>query len=256
MPIRFSGSARPRKLKSPDPINMPSVRENIITRVKEEVDFYKANGTLPSVYDGPYIAQTANLIVNNKFAWPADPDPASTTNDTADNWTNTSGLYRVHTYTGADNTRHSITNGETLYYARGSSTAYAYIDQYIDLAAIGANTALIDEGVVTMTFACFFGRDYADSDAARMRVFVLDASDTELASYSLGYLSVAQWSLRESLDQVIPATARKIRVLLEFDRNAGTGSNGNILAPYVELNVINNGTNISAFETHGYSLLS
>ena len=49
MPIRFSGSARPRKLKSPDPINMPSVRENIITRVKEEVDYFKANGELPSV---------------------------------------------------------------------------------------------------------------------------------------------------------------------------------------------------------------
>lgn len=49
MPIRFSGSARPKKLKSPDPINMPSVRENIVPRIKAEVAYYKDNGSLPSV---------------------------------------------------------------------------------------------------------------------------------------------------------------------------------------------------------------
>ena len=53
MPIRFSGSARPRKLKSPDPINMPSVRENIVPRIKAEVAYYKEYGELPPVMRVP-----------------------------------------------------------------------------------------------------------------------------------------------------------------------------------------------------------
>ena len=64
MPIRFSGSARPRKLKSPDPINMPSVRENIITRQKAEVDYYKANGEMPTNYPAfVYGITSANTLI-------------------------------------------------------------------------------------------------------------------------------------------------------------------------------------------------
>ena len=64
MPIRFSGSARPRKLKSPDPINMPSVRENIVPRIKAEVAYFKENGSLPSV-TGPWSSATTYFALSS-----------------------------------------------------------------------------------------------------------------------------------------------------------------------------------------------
>ena len=49
MPIRFRGPVRPRKLKSPDPINIPTVRDNKASRVRSDVEYFKANGEMPSV---------------------------------------------------------------------------------------------------------------------------------------------------------------------------------------------------------------
>lgn len=49
MPIRFRGQVRPRKLKSPDPINIPTVRDNKASRVRSDVEYFKANGELPRV---------------------------------------------------------------------------------------------------------------------------------------------------------------------------------------------------------------
>tara|TARA_Y100001936_G_scaffold7406_1_gene6598 strand:+ start:117046 stop:117837 length:792 start_codon:yes stop_codon:yes gene_type:complete len=55
MPIRFKGPVRPRKLKSPDPIKMPVVRNDKVPRIKSEVLYYKEHGSLPTepavVYD-------------------------------------------------------------------------------------------------------------------------------------------------------------------------------------------------------------
>lgn len=255
MPIKFSGPVKPQKLKSPDPINMPVVRDNKAPRIKQDVEYFKANGELPSVYDDTYIAQTGNLITNNKFDWAADTDPSSTTNSVADGWVNADSLYRIHTYTGPDRERFGLVNGETLRYARGSDTGYAYTEQIIDLVSLGVNTALVDTGAVSLTMAALFGRDYTDSDASRYRVFMTDQADTRLDSYIIGYINTSQWAVRELTDQPLPVGTRKIRVLLEFDRNAGSGSNGNILAPYLGLNVVNNGANISAYEANGSVLL-
>ncbi len=52
MPIRFRGPVRPHKLKSPDPINMPVVRNDKVPRIKSEVLYYKENGSLPTEPDG------------------------------------------------------------------------------------------------------------------------------------------------------------------------------------------------------------
>ncbi len=52
MPIRFRGPVRPRKLKSPDPINMPVVRNDKVPRIKSDVLYYKENGSLPTEPDG------------------------------------------------------------------------------------------------------------------------------------------------------------------------------------------------------------
>ena len=49
MPIRFKGPVRPRKLISPDPINIPVVRDNKASRVRQDVEYFKANGEMPSV---------------------------------------------------------------------------------------------------------------------------------------------------------------------------------------------------------------
>ena len=51
MPIKFTGPVKPRKLKSPDPINMPLVRDNRSTRVKADVQYYKEHGEMPRVSD-------------------------------------------------------------------------------------------------------------------------------------------------------------------------------------------------------------
>tara|TARA_Y100000588_G_scaffold119012_1_gene130315 strand:+ start:805 stop:2391 length:1587 start_codon:yes stop_codon:yes gene_type:complete len=52
MPIKFRGPVRPHKLKSPDPINMPVVRNDKVPRIKSDVLYYKENGSLP-VDDNP-----------------------------------------------------------------------------------------------------------------------------------------------------------------------------------------------------------
>ena len=57
MPIRFRGPVRPRKLKSPDPINMPVVRDNKVPKVKAEVEYYKEHGEMPSI-SGPWSSVT------------------------------------------------------------------------------------------------------------------------------------------------------------------------------------------------------
>ena len=255
MPIKFSGPVKPQKLKSPDPINMPVVRDNRAPKIKADVEYYKENGEMPSVYDGPYIAQTQNLLENNKFAWADNPDQSSTTATTADTWTNSNGLFRIHTYSGPDIEKLGLVDGEVLRYARGSNTSYAQIFKTLDLDSLGINTALVDAGAVTLTMAALFGEDYNDSDAARYRLILRSADTTQLATYNTGYISVNQWSYREVADLDVPVNTRLIDVILDFDRNAGSGSNGNILAPYLELNVVNNGANISAYEANGSVLL-
>ena len=53
MPIRFKGPVRPKKLKSPDPIKMPVVRNDKVPKIKSDVLYYKENGSLPEV-DPPW----------------------------------------------------------------------------------------------------------------------------------------------------------------------------------------------------------
>tara|TARA_B000000565_G_scaffold255758_1_gene237620 strand:- start:107695 stop:108435 length:741 start_codon:yes stop_codon:yes gene_type:complete len=47
MPIKFTGPVKPKKLKSPDPINMPIVRNDKVPKIKSEVLYYKDNGEMP-----------------------------------------------------------------------------------------------------------------------------------------------------------------------------------------------------------------
>ncbi len=60
MPIKFTGPVKPKKLKSPDPINMPVVRDNKAPRVKQDVEYFKVHGTMPTVAPplGPPEGQT------------------------------------------------------------------------------------------------------------------------------------------------------------------------------------------------------
>ena len=67
MPIRFRGPVKPRKLKSPDPINMPLVRDNKTARVKAEVQYYKEHGEMPRVSD-PWTS------ISEYFSLPAAAD--------------------------------------------------------------------------------------------------------------------------------------------------------------------------------------
>ena len=54
MPIRFKGPVRPHKLKSPDPINMPVVRNDKVPRIKSDVLYYKENGSLLAEPEGDF----------------------------------------------------------------------------------------------------------------------------------------------------------------------------------------------------------
>jgi len=54
MPIRFRGPVRPKKLKSPDPIKMPVVRNDKVPRIKSDVLYYKENGSLPTEPGGDF----------------------------------------------------------------------------------------------------------------------------------------------------------------------------------------------------------
>tara|TARA_Y100000588_G_scaffold119012_1_gene130314 strand:+ start:209 stop:790 length:582 start_codon:yes stop_codon:yes gene_type:complete len=54
MPIRFRGPVKPKKLKSPDPINMPVVRNDKVPKIKSDVLYYKENGSLPTEPEGDF----------------------------------------------------------------------------------------------------------------------------------------------------------------------------------------------------------
>lgn len=67
MPIRFSGSARPRRLKSPDPAQIPTVRENRVPRVYAEVAYYKANGEMPDQTDPAVVYNISSNDASGSF---------------------------------------------------------------------------------------------------------------------------------------------------------------------------------------------
>ena len=69
MPIRFSGSARPRKLKSPDPINMPAVQANRIPHVRREIEYYKEHGVLAGPPAGETIGSADLATVGDDIAF-------------------------------------------------------------------------------------------------------------------------------------------------------------------------------------------
>tara|TARA_Y100001936_G_scaffold7406_1_gene6599 strand:+ start:117847 stop:118434 length:588 start_codon:yes stop_codon:yes gene_type:complete len=48
MPIRFRGPVKPKKLITPDPINIPAIRNDKVPKIKSEVQYYKENGEMPS----------------------------------------------------------------------------------------------------------------------------------------------------------------------------------------------------------------
>ena len=104
MPIKFTGPVKPRKLKSPDPINMPIVRNDKVPRIKSEVLYYKENGSLPTDPGGDQTSGFGHgdwkagdgLVTHDYYTgldWLKMPATANKTLETVNNQTAAGSVY-------------------------------------------------------------------------------------------------------------------------------------------------------------------